>query len=249
MKDLNSTNKHFHLIAALFVIIIIYFHSGVCFADPTTVDEYKLGIKSENEGNHTTAIKHFKKSINLSPEWILPYIKLCEIMNNIEKNPKEIIRFLVKAIKLSKNNPRLRYLLGITYSRLGEINKACKQYSFALSLKKNYSKVYKPYAECLVKEKKLQKAAVFYRKIQSKKPEDVWVIFQLTKIFEKTDLNELAEEEYKKLEELYPHNAYYLIQIAEFYKRWGKQELFNKYLEKARTRRGIPPKRQMRNLK
>ena len=93
----------------------------------------ELGILYQYKNKYATAEKYYKKAIELSPDWAMPYSNLCGVYGLLKKYDKAT-EACSKADSLQKNLPLVSINRGILYERQGNQLFAEESYHNAIEI-------------------------------------------------------------------------------------------------------------------
>ena len=110
--------------------------------DPETADDFFLkAYAAQIDGHHDTAIKHYKKVIELEPESPVAYYNMGNAYANKQDYDKAIECY-EKAIELNPDLAEAYYNMGYIYDDKQDYDKAIECYEKAIELKPCYADAY-----------------------------------------------------------------------------------------------------------
>ena len=139
--------------------------------EPTSLDaNHQLGLALSAAGRNNEAIRFFEKVLKLQPEHKGALFHKSSLMLKMKEYQKAVSGF--EKVSLMTENPKVFYLLGIGYDKLGEIDKAIEAMEKAVSLDPKEIK-YNQHLDFLnVRKDEHKKAAEYFTKVMELEHEE-----------------------------------------------------------------------------
>jgi tetratricopeptide (TPR) repeat protein len=102
---------------------------------------YYRGIAQENNGNTEEAMSDYQKTIELNPDFVLPYSRVGKIYAR-QKNYKKACEFYQKSVELGDQDITTLYNYGVVLINLGKSPEAKVVFENLLSLDEDYADAY-----------------------------------------------------------------------------------------------------------
>ncbi len=201
-----------------------------------------IGECCQEIGEPIKAEKAFQQAIKIKPRtefWVLLY----QLLHNHFKNREnEAIKCLYSALELDPDNEEALYLLGIHFRMKGDYEKAEELLRKAIKIDPQYGKAYGELAWVIYseysKQEKVDKA--LYDKVEKYLTESISLDpsyggsrLYLAFIFERQRRIRNANEQYKKLLNIWPDNSISHWAYGDFLARSGNQKQAEYYLKRA----------------
>jgi tetratricopeptide (TPR) repeat protein len=177
----------------------------------------QLGNTFLLENNNDEAIVHYKKAIEIDPNYKDAYYNLG---NCYQENDEAIIHYK-KVLELDSNYKEAYYNLGICYQETKNNDEAIIHYKNAIELDSNYKKAYNNLGNCYQETNNYYEAMIHYKQTIEIDPNYKEAYNNLGICYYKTKNNDEAIIHYKKAIELDPN-------YKEAYNNLAYVYLFNK---------------------
>ena len=115
--------------------------------DNTRSQLLNLGNKSYRSGNLEQAINYCEKSIELDPNWYVPYYQMGVIYRKLDQYEKSI-EYLNRVLEIKPDHDKTWFTLGTHYESIDNLHNAITHYNKALELNPNYYKASSNLAKC-----------------------------------------------------------------------------------------------------
>jgi tetratricopeptide (TPR) repeat protein len=158
------------------------------------------------EGPIDQAIAHFRKALQINPEF-------SDAINNlkralaVQEKIKADMQKIQKALITAPDNPTLHHELGFLFIYRGELDKAIYQYKKVLLLRPNFSQAQNELAWVYAKKEEYQKAISLFNKILEKRPDNAVVHYNLACMYSRLNKPKASFDWLRKA-------------IAKGYNRW-----------------------------
>jgi tetratricopeptide (TPR) repeat protein len=157
---------------------------------------------------------------------------LGSLLADMEQND-EAQKHLRKALNLDPNNEEIHYNLGRVYRAKGKFNAAEKHLKRAIEMDPKYALAHAALGQLLVRTR-LKEARSFLRRAVKYNPNDGWSIAYLAATLNKLRKLKAADEQYRRLLELWPNHPMSNWLYGDFLASYGKNSsTAERYLRKA----------------
>jgi len=139
--------------------------------EPTSLDaNHQLGLALAAAGRRNEALRFFEKVLKLQPEHKGALFHKSSLMLKMKEYQNAVSGF--EKVSAMTENPKVFYLLGIAYDKLGEVEKAIEAMEKAVSLDPNEIKYNQHLGFLNVRKDEHQKAAEYFTKVMELEHEE-----------------------------------------------------------------------------
>ncbi len=158
---------------------------------------YSMGFTYRQMGRYDDAIDCFKNVINQNPRDVLAFNHLGAIYALRGDHDKAISTYQ-RGLKIDQNHPVLQMNLAKSFEATGDTQKALSHYEAALRSKPGWVEAIDAYSDLLLKENHVKEADDVVSRTLKINPDDVKMHTAMGKIYNRQNIYESAEEEFKK---------------------------------------------------
>lgn len=191
-----------------------------------------LGIFLKKKGRIKEAIAHFKKALELDPEYASAYINLGAAHARLNMNQAALENFS-QALQLRHQVPEAHYSMGNVLVLLGRSDEALDHYQNALKIRPDYADAHLKLADVLDAKGRQQEAISHYRETLRIDPEYVQAHNNLGVTLASQGKLEVAIGHFTKVLQMRPRDAEAHFNMGNARANQGKYEEAAAYFSKA----------------
>ncbi len=158
---------------------------------------YSLGFTYRQMGRYDDAISCFQNVIDKNPRDVLSFNHLGAIYA-LQGDHEKAISAYKRGLKIDQNHPILQMNIAKSYDAMNETQKALSHYEAALRSKPGWTEAIEAYSDLLLKENHIKEADDVVSRTLKINPEDVKMHTAMGKIYNRQNIYESAEKEFKK---------------------------------------------------
>jgi tetratricopeptide (TPR) repeat protein len=162
---------------------------------------YNIGNAYQREGSRDKAIEHYKRAIDLNPNYADAYVNL-GVAYTSRGRMREALELFQTAIDIKPGHPKAHYNLGKAYQLEGFLDSAVEHYKIAIDLKPRYPEAHSNLGVAYHSQDLMDQAIQHYRIAIELNPGSRGAHFNLGKAYESLGLTEEAEKEFAISERL-----------------------------------------------
>lgn len=158
---------------------------------------YNFGFTYRQMGNNDEAIHCFENVIEQNPKDVLAYNHLGAI-HALQGDQSKAIEIYLRGLQFDPNHPILHFNIARSYAETGETKKALSHYEAALRAKPGWLDAIEEYANLLLKNNKVSEAEETVQNALKLNPDDVKMHTSLGNVYNRKNIYDNAEIEFKK---------------------------------------------------
>jgi tetratricopeptide (TPR) repeat protein len=194
------------------------------------IGHYNLGIVYFQKGQGDKAIEHYRKALEINPDYAEAYTNLGNALSQDGHVDDAIVQYQ-KALDISPNDAKAHNDLGVAFYRKGQLNDAAAQYKKSLEINSEDPSTYDNLGVVYSLQGQPDEAVAQYQKALEVDPDNVETLYNLGVVLaQKGDIDD-AISQYQKVIKIRPTygEAYTNLGIAFFKKGQvdKAQALFN----------------------